>query len=204
MPPLNEPTDKPAFDLWVVEAIESPDSVPAGEDPIHWRLITSHPVVDMESALQILRWYEMRWMVEQFFRLIKKKGFRIEDSELKYYESILKLTVMTFVAAFKVLQLVLARDQYDAQLIEEVFTLEQQKCLARLNEKYQGKTQKQKNPYPTDQLSWASWIIGRIGGWKGYQKQRPAGPITMKRGLDKFYTYFEAWEFFKERDLNSP
>lgn len=204
MPPLGQSSGKHGISLWVVEAIESPDSVPTGEDPIHWCLITSHPVLDIETALQIVRWYEMRWMIEQLFRLLKNKGFRIEDSELGYYQSILKLTVMAFLAAFKVLQLVLARDQYEAQPIIEVFTPEQQKCLWALNDQYQGQTQKQQNPYPVDQLSWASWIIARMGGWKGYQKQRPPGPITMKRGLEKFYTYFEAWELFKERDVYKP
>lgn len=197
MPPSNSPKGKSVLKLWVVEAIESSDSVPEGEAPIHWRLITSHPVQHIEMTLQIVRWYEMRWMIEQLFRLLKKQGLRIEDTELGYYQSILKLTVMAFLTAFKVLQLVLARDQYDAQPIREVFNSEQQQCLAVLNQKYQGNTQKQQNPYPRNQLSWASWIIARIGGWKGYQTQRPAGPITMKRGLEKFYNYFEAWKFFR-------
>lgn len=196
-PPLHSPKSKSRLSLWVVEAIESPDSVPPGESPIHWRLITSHPVLNVEFALQVVRWYEMRWMIEQLFRLLKKKGLRIEDTELDYYQSILKLTVMTFLTAFKVMQLVLARDKQEAQPIVEVFTDQQQQCLAVLNQKYQGNTDKQLNPYPSDQLSWASWIIARLGGWKGYQSQRPAGPVTMKTGLEKFHHYFEAWKLFK-------
>jgi hypothetical protein len=35
-----------------------------------------------------------------------------------------------------------------------------------------------------------SWIIARMGGWKGYQSTGKPGPITMKRGLDKFNVSF--------------
>ena len=60
----------------------------------------------------------------------------------------------------------------------------------------EGKTEKQKNQLPRNQLSWAAWVIARLGGWKGYQSQPPPGPITMKRGLDKFATLLEAYRLF--------
>ena len=36
----------------------------------------------------------------------------------------------------------------------------------------EGKTEKQKNQLPRNQLSWAAWVIARLGGWKGYQSQK--------------------------------
>ena len=57
----------------------------------------------------------------------------------------------------------------------------------------EGKTEKQKNPHPPQTLSWASWVIARLGGWKGYASESPPGPITMLRGLTKFEAQFQGW-----------
>jgi len=68
----------------------------------------------------------------------------------------------------------------------------------------QNKTQVQNN-YSECELSWASWVIARLGGWKGYTKQRPPGPITMKRGLDKFDLIYQGWLLAKqiEKDVST-
>lgn len=61
-----------------------------------------------------------------------------------------------------------------------------------LIKKYEGKTEKQKNPHPYKSLAWCSWLIARIGGWKGYRKSEgPPGPITLKDGLCRFKSMFE-------------
>jgi hypothetical protein len=191
-------SSKSKLKVWVIQAVEDDTTVPTGEEPIHWRLITTHPIQTKEQALQMIRWYEKRWMIEQLFRLVKRKGFQIEACELQYLDAILKMTVMAFQAAFTVLRLLLARGKPHAQPIDQVFTPSQRKCLTLLNQKYQGNTAKQQNPHPPDQLSWAAWIIGRMGGWKGLTSQGLPGPITMKKGLELFYTYFDAWKLFAD------
>jgi hypothetical protein len=37
------------------------------------------------------------------------------------------------------------------------------------------------------------WIVARLGGWKGYNSQRRAGPITLKRGMHNFVQIFNGW-----------
>lgn len=190
---------------WVVEAKEDPAQVPQGEDPVHWVLLTSHPVESFEDAIQIIRWYESRWLIEQLFRVSKRKGFDLEASELGDLDAIFKQTLTTFEAAFQVMQLLLARGRKDAQPLTDLFSPEQIRCLRALNRKYQGRTVKQQNPYPPDRLSWASWIIGRLGGWKGLPSQKPPGPITLKRGVEKYYLIFEGWKILTlEEDMYNP
>ena len=182
--------------LYIVEAKEIDRDLPQGEQALLWRLWTTHPVESTEAAKQIIAYYLLRWIIEQLFRTIKKKGFNQEATELESVQAILRQTTMVLDAAAKVLQLVYARNRQDAQPIEDAFDRQQQKVLVKVNERLQGRTEKQKNPFPQKQLSWAAWIIARLGGWKGYQSQRPPGPMTMKRGLDKFNTMYEAYELF--------
>ncbi len=190
---------------YLVHARELPHSVPQGEDPIDWLLLTTHPVSSFKQAYQIIQWYEQRWMIEQLFRISKRKGFAIEETELEYLDSILKQSLTTMKAAFEVMQLLLARGEMEGQPIETVFDPKQIQCLKALNRKYQGPTPKQQNPYPPDQLSWASWILARMGGWKGIPSRRPPGPIILFRGLKRFYITFEGWLLMiKEEDVTEP
>ena len=48
----------------------------AGTEPLHWRLLTTHPVANTEEAWRIVEWYKRRWLIEQFFRILKTQGFQ--------------------------------------------------------------------------------------------------------------------------------
>lgn len=182
----------------VVQAQEITPDLPANEEPINWTLLTSHLANTPEQALQIIHYYMQRWMIEQLFRAMKKEGFEIEATELETFEAILKQTAMAFQAATKVLQLVYARNRYDSQPIDEVFNQQEQQVLRKLNQKFQGTTESQLNPFPKNQTSWATWVIARLGGWKGYLSQRPPGPTTLKRGLEKFAVWVNAFSAFSD------
>ena len=166
---------------------------PQGQEAIQWRLWTNHPVNNLEEALLVVEYYLSRWNIEELFRTVKKKGFDQESTQLETTQAIMKQSVMTFLAACKIMQLVKARENDQSQPIEEVFDSNEIKVLEKLNKKLDGKTEILKNQNSPKKLSWASWIIARLGGWKGYKSRRPPGPITMKRGYDKFCIYMEAY-----------
>jgi Transposase DNA-binding len=175
----------------ILQAIEVKEPAYQEREKIHWRLLTTQQVENFEDALLVIRRYEQRWFIEQVYRLLKKKGFRIEDSELEAGSSIRKLTLLQLVNVLRVMQLLLAYDNEEGQPLNEVFSREEIKCLEKLNSRYQ--TNKIINPYKKQTLTWASWIIARIGGWKNAKKERPPGPIILKNGLEKFNNIFEGW-----------
>ena len=172
--------------IYVVQATEDPSTVPPGEEPINWRLLTTWQVCSDEQAWQVVEAYQVRWFIEQLFRVLKKQGLQIEDMQLKALQAIKNQTIMAITTSAKAMQLTLARDGNIFTPIETMFDQEQQSILLALNEEYTGKTQKQTNPHDSKSLAWAAWVIARMGGWKGYASQRPPGPITMKRGLENF------------------
>lgn len=171
--------------------------------PINWKLLTTHKVENYEQALTIVLWYGARWYIEQVFRLLKRQGFGIEETEMESGWAIRKLVVIQLSALLKVLQMNIAYSQPEGgQLIEQVFTDEQIEALHLMNTKLQGRTHKLKNHNDPKRTKWAAWIIGRIGGWKGYDSQGPPGVIVLLRGLDRLNYIIEGIKLVK--DVGTP
>jgi hypothetical protein len=193
--PDNKKDDRPdVVKIWIVEAREA-----NAKDGICWRLLTTHCIESFEQAVQMIEWYQMRWFIEQVFRLLKNKGYRIENSELGTGWALRKLTILLLQNVLRVMQMLITYDstseKEDAGL---VFTEPEIDCLTKLNIRHEGKTEKLKNPYNPHSLKWATWIIARLAGWSGYKSQRPPGPITLKNGLDKFNHVFIGWMMAKD------
>jgi len=196
-------TDKSApksIKLYVVEAKEL--DCPDGQEPVHWRLFTTHVVSDFSEAKQIILWYRMRWTIEQVFRTVKSQGLNVEESQIELGENLMKLAVLALCAAIQIMQLISARDGSTELKTNDLFTADERQFMAALLVKVEGKTQKQQNPHPKENLAWASWVIARLGGWHCYTKSEgPPGPIVMGRGLKRFYEMFDGWNLY--RDLST-
>lgn len=178
-------------------------------DKVDWILLTTMPVSGQEAAMKIVSLYGGRFRaIEPLFRILKTDGFDIEAAQQKSIHSLLKITAMALKASVTALRLVEARNQTQGYPITDTFNEREIQVLALLGAQYEGKTEVQKNPYDPGQLAWAAWIIGRMGGWKPENKQRPPGPITMKRGLDMFFAVFKGvalangWQW--EIDVSQP
>ena len=171
--------------------------------PINWKLLTTHKIESYQDALVIIEWYNARWYIEQLFRILKKQGFGIEETELESGWAIRKLVIMQMTALLKILQMNIAyADPEEGQPIEDVFDTEQIETLTLMNTKLQGKTIKLQNHHNPKRTKWAAWIIGRIGGWKGYDSQGPPGVIALKKGLDRLSYIIEGTKLIK--DVGTP
>jgi hypothetical protein len=193
--PANCSDELPEFvEVYAIEARENPETVPVGEDPIIWRILTTHEVDSLEQAMEVIYWYSLRWRIEELFRTLKKEGLNVEASQIETGAGLKKLVVMALNAALIIMQLVADRDGEAGQSGDLVFIEEELECLEEIVNSLEGKTKASKNPNEVYSLAWAAWTIGRLGGWKGYRKAGPAGPITMKRGMQKFSLIFEGWK----------
>jgi hypothetical protein len=174
----------------------------AGPDvePLHWCLLTSHGIAGADDAWRIVEWYKQRWIIEQFFRVLKTQGLKLEDSQIGTADRLLKLVAIAAKAAVITIQLLQARDGR-LQSIHIAFNTSEMTTLAALNQQYEAKSKRLKNPHPPDSLAWAAWIIGRLGGWDGYPSSRPPGPITFSNGLQYFHALAAGWSL---RDVCMP
>jgi hypothetical protein len=163
------------------------DAAPAGETPVHWRLITTRAVTNAAEAFAVADLYRRRWVIEQLFRTLKTKGFDIEGVLVEEQAPLRNLVMAALIAAITIQQLVHARDGDQAlRPLTDAFEPEDQPLLEAFCAKLEGKTQRQKNPHPTGSLAYGAWVCARLGGWTGYYGK--PGPIVMLEG----WLYFQA------------
>jgi hypothetical protein len=165
----------------------------AGTEPLHWRLLTTHAVASVQDAWRIVEFYKRRWLIEQFFRVLKTQGFKLEDSQIATADRLLKLVAIAAKAAVITIQLLQARDGRGQQPARLAFNGNEIATLAALNHDLEAQSRRLRNPHPLDSLAWAAWIIGRLGGWDGYPSSKPPGPITIKHGLEYFHAVAVGW-----------
>lgn len=181
--------------LYLVEAKETGYT---GKDKLCWRLLTTMQIPTVEAAKGCIEWYSWRWTIEEVFKVLKKKGYNIEASELEYASSIRKLCLMIMETVIKLFLMRLAYAQPETELsAESCFTGEEQECLEHQIEALEGKTDKQKNPYKENDLKRYTWAIARLGGWKGYESNRHPGITTLWIGLKHFKAAFEGWKLHR-------
>jgi hypothetical protein len=182
----------PEINLFAIEAREI--DPPPGQKPILWRLLTTHPVDDVEKAVTVIGWYRRRWDIEQLFRTLKQQGLRLEQSVVEDGQALEKLAVIALITAATTMQLVATRSaDTQAAPANRVFTPQQIIVLAALLKTLQGRTAKQQNPFHPHSLASAAWIIARLGGWTGYLSDKSNGPITMRDGLERFYAIVDGY-----------
>ena len=181
--------EKIGLNVVVVREIDPPK----GAEPVRWVLLTTHAINSLADALEIVRWYRLRWHIEQLFRTLKTDGFDVEDSQVVEGHALMNLVTAALIAAMQTLQLTLARDGATRQPVSDGFNVTEVRVLRRVEQRLPGKTAKQLNPHPPDSLAWAAWIIARRGGWTGYASQKPPGPKTMHLGLTEFQAMAQGW-----------
>jgi hypothetical protein len=190
-----------SVEIYALEAVEV--QPPAGQKPVHWRLLTTHTVVCLEQALTVIQWYAWRWRIEQLFATLKTVGLDIEATQLESGFSIQRLTVLALSVAVRILQMLVGREQpgLPAAL---AFSAPEQQCLSDVAASVNGRTQKQLNPHPPGSLAWATWIIARLGGWSGFRSQKPPGIPTLVSGLRQFESLFHGWQLALGKVVCTP
>jgi hypothetical protein len=178
-----DPTLPRTLDVTLLDVREA--AAPAdGSKPIHWRLLTTHAVADMAEAQRVVDLYRMRWRIEEFFRTMKTAGFDIEAADIAEPTAMINLVAAASVAAVTIQQLVQARDGTTDQRLADAFEPDERPILEAVSARLEGKTAKQRNPFPKGSLAFAAWVIARLGGWTGYYGK--PGPKVMRIGLERF------------------
>ena len=110
VPPYRAESREPV-DMLAVSATEP--NPPAGKDPLNWLLLSTENSADAETAQTIVTWYERRWTIEEYFKVLKT-GTRVEDRKLDHADDLRKCVAFDAITACHVFDLErIARDTPD-------------------------------------------------------------------------------------------
>lgn len=171
---------------------------PAGVEPVHWRLLTTFCVKSAEEAWRIVDLYRRRWVIEEYFRVLKRSGLDLEGAQIEGRHALLNLVAMGAVAGVPVMQLVEGRDAGPERPASEIIPSDLLPFAAALGATLEGNTAKQRNPHAPRSLAWLAWIVARLGGWSGYQRYGPPGPKTMAAGWQRFIMMQQGWALSRD------
>ena len=90
--------------LWVVHVVEP--SPPAGAEPLEWFLLTNREITTIDLAQECLRWYCLRWRIEDWHRVLKT-GCKIEDLQHKTADRLKRVIAINLVLAWRIMLMTL-------------------------------------------------------------------------------------------------
>ncbi|SER87714.1 Transposase DDE domain-containing protein, partial [Nitrosomonas sp. Nm51] len=104
LPPPEYAKDKAPIDLYLVHARE--ENPPVNTDPVEWFLLTTLKVAEATDAEQCLRWYALRWRIEDWHRVLKS-GCRIEDLANATAERLRRAIAINLVIGWRIMLMTL-------------------------------------------------------------------------------------------------
>jgi hypothetical protein len=102
--PARYHADKPPIDIWVIHALE--ENPPANNKAVEWFLLTTVNLSSPKVAEQCLRWYCLRWRIEDWHRVLKS-GCAIEDLTHKTADRIRRAIAINLVIAWRIMVMTL-------------------------------------------------------------------------------------------------
>ena len=108
LPPPSYFPQKEPIELWCIHAVES--NPPEGNKPVEWVLLTTINIRSAEDAVSCLRWYFLRWRIEDFHRVLQS-GLATEKIAHQTAERIRRAIAIHLVLAWRImLMILLSRD----------------------------------------------------------------------------------------------
>ncbi|MFH0825601.1 MAG: IS4 family transposase [Pseudomonadota bacterium] len=165
----------PSVKVWAVYAREI--GAPGDAEPVEWMLLTTVEVNSFEDALKILRWYEIRWNIEIYHRILKS-GCRIEDRRLNTADRLDACLGIDMVVGWRVFRLVMQGRETPNLPCDVILSADEWKVLWAVDKQ---------RPHPEEVpcLSWAVTAIAILGGFLNRKKDGHPGPTTVWRGLER-------------------
>jgi hypothetical protein len=164
---------------------------PPGEAPMEWFLLTSEPILTLEDAQRILRFYERRWLIEEFHDAWKN-GCGVERRRQQAPDNLERLAVILAFIAVYILQLRALRDEARKTPCDRILSEMQWHCLWA--SRHPGK----KLPKRAPPIAWATEAVAALGGWRDTKRNGRMGWVSLWRGWDKLQERVQGWRLAGE------
>lgn len=183
--PANK-SSQPDIPVYYVSVIEKRD----GKNKLAWHLLTSEPVTSFEKALQIISYYERRWLIEDYHKVWKSSGTAVEELRMQSRKNLERMSVILAFIATHLLQLRFIKE-YENQLeVPSCEHLLSNRAWKLLWLKLESNSLPQRAP---DTL-WAYKALAKLGGWKDTKRTGRASVQVLWEGWFKLQTILEGYE----------
>jgi hypothetical protein len=119
LPPPEYYSDKAPIDIWLVHALEV--NPPPGIKAVEWFLLTTVNIASSADAEQCLRWYTLRWRIEDWHRVLKS-GCRIGKLAHETAERLRRAIGINLVIAWRIMLMTLLGRETPALPAEVLFS----------------------------------------------------------------------------------
>ena len=183
--------DKAPVEVWVIHARE--EAPPEGTKGIEWVLLTTWELRAEEEAVRCLRWYCLRWRIEDWHRVLKT-GCRIEQLGHQTAERLRRAIAIYVVIAWRILLMTLLGRESPDLPAEVLFSDLEVRTLKAYAAQHRVK--------PPLQLGQAVRLVARIGGYLGRASDPPPGHQLMWQGYTQLH--FLCQGFALQNPENDP
>jgi len=166
---------KEPIDLWIVHALE--ESPAPDTKAVEWFLLTTIDIGSAEDAQRCLRWYCLRWRIEDWHRVLKS-GCRIEDIAHETAERLRRAIAINLVIAWRIMLMTLLGRETPELPAEVLFSDIELRTLKAYAKK-RGLT-------PPVLLGEAVRLVAKIGGYLGRNNDPPPGHQLLWQGYTEF------------------
>ncbi|MEO0476792.1 MAG: IS4 family transposase [Planctomycetota bacterium] len=173
-PPIGKHKKYPPLSLTVIHAWER--GKPEGRKAICWKLLTDLSVEDLESAVEKLNWYALRWKIETFHKVLKS-GCRAEDAKLRTAERLTNLIAVFCIIAWRVLWLTMVHRTNPKTPADQVFNETEIAILNQVSGAADG--------VPPKNVSHYLLAVAKLGGYLARKSDGPPGNTVIWRGLSR-------------------
>ena len=178
------------LEISIIHAKE--ENPPEGEEPIEWFLLTTIKLQSAADIQQCLRWYCLRWRIEDWHRVMKS-GCRIEDLANKTAERLINAVSINMVIAWRIMLMTLLGREMPELPAEIFFSDIEIKVL-------HAYAKKNKLPSPV-KVNEAVRIVANIGGYLGRKNDPPPGHQIVWQGYRELQFMCLGFGLFLEHSI---
>ncbi len=180
--------DQGPVNLYVVRASEQ--DFANCKKSIDWVLLTTIKVDSVEKAIECVRWYKMRWLIERYHYVLKS-GCQVEELQLEQPDRIEKAVTIYSSVACRLLNMTYLSRKNSKKSAEKILTQDQWEALCVFI------SRKPTPPKKPPTIKEAILMLAKIGGFLARKGDGEPGVKIIWQGLRRIDDITDTYTIFK-------
>jgi hypothetical protein len=183
--PRNRKGNLPDIPVYIVLAEE--ENPPPGVKPLCWLLLATFPVTSLQEAIECIKYYSYRWLVERY-HFVLKSGCNVEELQLEEASRLHRAFATYCIVAWRLLWLTYEARYNPDMPCDRVLDLDEWQSLYCTT--HNTPILPRKPPSLHDAVLW----IAKLGGFLGRKHDGEPGVKTIWRGLGSLHHIASTWK----------